>query len=205
MKKISALSKRPGEPPRHVWVSNNLEALQKAVEGYIEAITVSRGDGRDLVIICNEEGKIRNMEYNATICGEDFVGPILIVGVDGEVTVVDYKSTNNASTHAFVRDVYRFGYFFQSGMYGAGVQANLNLPKLPRFIFIAQEKKPPYSINRIELPEDVILLGYDKFRELIGLYHDCKESGLYFGYNGMFNDLNEAYILEWAKESDEVE
>lgn len=84
MKKISALSKRPGEPPRHVWVSNNLEALQKAVEGYIEAITVSRGDGRDLVIICNEEGKIRNMEYNATICGEDFVGPILIVGVDGE-------------------------------------------------------------------------------------------------------------------------
>lgn len=84
MKKISALSKRPGEPPRHVWVSNNLEALQKAFEGYIEAITVSRGDGRDLVIICNEEGKLRGMAHNVTICGEDFVGPILIVGVDGE-------------------------------------------------------------------------------------------------------------------------
>lgn len=84
MKKISALSKRPGEPPRHVWVSNNLEALQKAVEGYIEAITVSRGDGRDLVIICNEEGKIRGMAHNVTIYGEDFVGPILVVGVDGE-------------------------------------------------------------------------------------------------------------------------
>ena len=36
MKKISALSKRPGEPPRHVWVSNNLEALQKAVDEYDE-------------------------------------------------------------------------------------------------------------------------------------------------------------------------
>ncbi len=84
MKKISALSKRPGEPPRHVWVSNNLEAMQKAVEGYIEAITVSRGDGRDLVIICNEEGKLRGMAQNVTIYGEDFVGPILVVGVDGE-------------------------------------------------------------------------------------------------------------------------
>lgn len=84
MKKISALSKRPGEPPRHVWVSNNLEALQKAVEGYIEAITVSRGDGRDLVIICNEEGKLRGMAHNVKIYGEDFVGPILVVGVDGE-------------------------------------------------------------------------------------------------------------------------
>ena len=82
--KISALSKRPGEPPRHVWVSNNLEAMQKAVEGYIEAITVSRGDGRDLVIICNEEGKLRGMAQNVTIYGEDFVGPILVVGVDGE-------------------------------------------------------------------------------------------------------------------------
>ena len=84
MKKISALSKRPGEPPRHVWVSNNLEALQKAVEGYIETITVSRGDGRDLVIICNEEGKLKDKPYNCNIAGYDLVGPILIVGVDGE-------------------------------------------------------------------------------------------------------------------------
>lgn len=78
MKKISALSKRPGEPPRHVWVSNNLEALQKAVEGYIEAITVSRGDGRDLVIICNEEGKLRGMAHNVTIYGEDFAEKITL-------------------------------------------------------------------------------------------------------------------------------
>ena len=36
---ISALLKRPGDIPRHVNVSNSLEALQKNVEGYFETIS----------------------------------------------------------------------------------------------------------------------------------------------------------------------
>ena len=79
MSMISALLKRPGEIPRHVNVSNSLEALQKNVEGYIEVITLAE----DLVIICNEEGLIKDMPYNCEICGFDFVGPILIVGRKG--------------------------------------------------------------------------------------------------------------------------
>lgn len=73
--KISALVKRPGCPPRHVWVSNSLEALQRAVEGYIECIT--RGE---FVVICDEEGLIKGKEYNCTIFGYHFVGDIVIVG-----------------------------------------------------------------------------------------------------------------------------
>lgn len=125
--------------------------------------------------------------------------------IDGEPVIIDYKTTNNAATHQFVRDIYRYGYHFQSGMYGEGVRINLGLDKLPRFIFIAQEKKPPFSINRIELPEDVIQLGYDKFREFIGIYHDCKEADWWYGYNGMYNEPNEAYLLEWVKNDDDAE
>ena len=77
---ISALVKRPGEPPRHVNVSNSLEALQKNVGGYIETVTLAR----DLVVICNEEGRLLDLPYNCTICGVDFVGPILMVGVKGD-------------------------------------------------------------------------------------------------------------------------
>lgn len=77
---ISALVKRPGEPPRHVNVSNSLETLQKNVGGYIEAVTIAT----DLVIICNEEGLLRGLPYNCSICGVDFVGTILMVGRDGE-------------------------------------------------------------------------------------------------------------------------
>ena len=86
---ISALVKRPGEIPHHVNISNSLEALQKNVEGYIETVTLAE----DLVIICNEEGKIRDLPYNCTICGEDLVGTILMVGVvtneDGEQDFAD--------------------------------------------------------------------------------------------------------------------
>ena len=77
---ISALVKRPGEPPRHVNVSNSLEAFQKNVGGYIETVTLAR----DLVIICNEEGLLLDLPYNCTIRGVDFVGPILMVGVKGD-------------------------------------------------------------------------------------------------------------------------
>lgn len=123
--------------------------------------------------------------------------------VDGEITIVDYKSTANAATHAFVRDIYKHGYHFQTGMYGAGVQACLGLDKLPRFVFIAQEKKPPYSINRIEATEDVIQLGYDKFREFIGIYHECKVTDCWYGYNGVTGLSNEAYLLEWVRNGDD--
>lgn len=122
--------------------------------------------------------------------------------IDGEPVIVDYKTTSNADTFHFVRDIYKYGYHFQSAMYGEGVRINRKLSKLPRFIFIAQEKKPPFAINRIELPEDVIQLGYDKFREFIGMYHDCKETDYWFGYTGLYNEANEAYLLEWVKDGD---
>ncbi len=77
---ISVLVKRPGEIPRHVNVSNSLEALQKNVGGYIETVTLAT----DLVIICNEEGRLQGLPKNCRICGADFVGTILIAGRDGD-------------------------------------------------------------------------------------------------------------------------
>ena len=43
-------------------IPNTLRALQEAVGGYIETVTLNNG----LVLICNEEGKIRDMPYNFT-------------------------------------------------------------------------------------------------------------------------------------------
>ena len=75
---ISVLVKRPGEIPRHVNVSNSLEALQKNVGGYIETVTLAT----DLVIICNEEGLLRDLPENCRIRGYMFVGTIVICGRD---------------------------------------------------------------------------------------------------------------------------
>ena len=88
--KIRVLSKRPGQPPRSVWMANSLENFQTAVGGYIETVTLAE----DLVIICNEEGRLKGLPYNCTICGVSFVGDIILAGVKGEEFAdlpVDYK------------------------------------------------------------------------------------------------------------------
>lgn len=80
MEKIRVITKQPGEIPRSVWMSPELENLQAYVGGFIEMFSVAS----DCVIICNEEGKLLGFPYNCTICGEDFVGPIIFAGVSGE-------------------------------------------------------------------------------------------------------------------------
>ena len=77
---MKVFAKRPGEPWQETEIENTLEALQEFVQGYIETITLFENG----VIICNEEGRIRNLPHNTNICGCDFVGNILFVGTDGE-------------------------------------------------------------------------------------------------------------------------
>lgn len=78
-KKIFVWVKRPGEEPKHVWVSNSLKALQKNVGGYIETATFG-----NLVVICNEEGRNMGLPRNCGIAGTDFVGTIILAGVKGD-------------------------------------------------------------------------------------------------------------------------
>ena len=74
------IRKDPGQPPELVVMENTLEALQQAVGGYIETVTFSP----DAAIICNEEGRLQGLPYNCDFLGISFVGPILVVGIDGD-------------------------------------------------------------------------------------------------------------------------
>lgn len=87
MNKIKVLIKRPGEPPRSVWISDTLENLQRTVGGYIEIVTLQRG----LVVICDEEGRLKGKPYNCTVRGVSFVGDIVIAGQKGE-ELADYPT-----------------------------------------------------------------------------------------------------------------
>ena len=65
-------------------IENTLEALQAAVDGYIETVRLVPGRA---VMIVNEEGLLREMAPNAIAslaAGTQIVGPALVVGVDGE-------------------------------------------------------------------------------------------------------------------------
>ena len=102
--------------------------------------------------------------------------------------VVDVKSTADASTESFIRSAINYGYDFQAAMYSEGVEKNIG--KKPLFVFIAVEKDPPFSVNILQADELMLRRGYDLFREYIGIYHDCKTSGNWYGYLGKLNQIN---------------
>ena len=113
--------------------------------------------------------------------------------------IVDFKTTENAETEAFIKSAIKYGYDFQSAMYSKGVEVNTG--KKPLFVFIAIEKKPPYAINILQADELFIRRGYDLFREYIGIYHDCKTTDNWWGYLGRYNQINNLALPSYlAKE-----
>ena len=90
---MRVLIKEPEKAARFEEIENELAALQEAVGGYIETVTLFT----DLVIICDEEGKLKGAPYNCEICGFDFVGTVLLVGVRrDEFTDVPFPDENQA-------------------------------------------------------------------------------------------------------------
>lgn len=77
----------PMRRPREAEIKNDLEELQKIVDGYIEAVTLSDG----VVMICNEEGKCRDdLIPNRPLRNEEgkivdiICGTFIVCGVSGE-------------------------------------------------------------------------------------------------------------------------
>lgn len=78
---MRVLLKQPSDDKfRQIVVPNDLDTLQEIVGGYIEQVTLAM----DTALICNEEGRIIGQDPNCVYMGKAFVGPILIVGIDGE-------------------------------------------------------------------------------------------------------------------------
>ena len=76
--RIRAVYKAPGKLPVTIEVENELEALQRAVGGYLEPIRIAT----NAYILCDEEGTVKGLPYNATIFNVNFIGPILFVGTE---------------------------------------------------------------------------------------------------------------------------
>ena len=79
---MKVLIKEPGKPWVTAEVENTLEALQSAVGGYIETLTIAADE--PLVLIMDEEGRLNDKPYNMTIGGVDLVGTLLLCGKDGD-------------------------------------------------------------------------------------------------------------------------
>jgi len=105
-----------------------------------------------------------------------------ITKYNGMPIIVDYKTADSCEDGHFERSARKYGYQFQAGMYCEGVFQNTL--EEHGFAFVAQEKTEPYAVRVYICDPEWIRRGYDKFRELIGIYHECKQTGNWYGYEG---------------------
>jgi len=138
---------------------------------------------------------------------DDLTGELCKVRLDclstvtGEPVIVDYKTAADASTEAFIRAAINYGYDFQAAMYCEAVKQTTG--KNPRFVFIVQEKTEPYAVNILQADELLVKHGYDIYRELLGIYHECKTTGNWYGYLGAYGVINNLALPAWlAKEAE---
>ena len=111
--------------------------------------------------------------------------------------VVDYKTTQCAETNRFNSDMWKLGYYMQAAMYTEGVMHAKKLRKRPGFLFVAQEKKAPYSVNVIEVSEEVMNAGVAKLHQLLDKLHACSVIDQFPGY---VQDVpNDAFVPTWME------
>lgn len=72
--------------------------------------------------------------------------------------IVDLKTTEDASPRAFQRSVLAYRYHVQVAWYRAVIAGAVDI-RLPRWVFIALEKSPPYAVGIYRLSDEFIAAG----------------------------------------------
>ena len=112
---------------------------------------------------------------------------------DDGSTIVDLKTTTDASYRGFLRSISNFRYHVQAGWYMNGLeQATGTRPE--RFIFIAVEKTAPYGIGVYEADLYMTVNGYDQSRIDLKKIAKWKEEESYPNY---CTDIQQSSLPSW--------
>lgn len=105
-KKIRILYKEIGKEPQIMFIDNTLEAKQKLVGGLIEVVPYE-----DVLIICNEEGKLLNMPPNLVFEYDYIAGNCFVIGDDYKNA--DFKSLTDEEILKYREDLKKCSFNFK--------------------------------------------------------------------------------------------
>ena len=105
-KKIRILYKEVGKEPQIMFIDNTLEAKQKLVGGLIEVVPYE-----DVLIICNEEGKLLNMPPNLVFEYDYIAGNCFVIGDDYKNA--DFKSLTDEEILKYREDLKKYSFKFK--------------------------------------------------------------------------------------------
>lgn len=99
----------------------------------------------------------------------------------GRLTIVEYKTTVDASPEAFNRTVFKLGYHIACAFALAGAKA-LKLDQEPEYVIVAQEKTPPYEVSVHQLDHESTNYSHQQMQKAIAIFQRCMETGKWPGY-----------------------
>ena len=92
-----------------------------------------------------------------------------------EGIVLDLKTTDSVDPELFTKKVVSLGYDFQAAYYARAAEVAYGKPF--KFIFVAVERKAPYTVDLFEVTPDMMQEGLYKVEKALKLYAECDASG----------------------------
>ena len=115
-----------------------------------------------------------------------------LLTMDGTI-IVDLKTTQDSSQEEFARKFMSLGYWMQAAHYLKTAQ-KAGVP-VKRFIFIAVESSPPYSVAMYELDEASLDKAFRIRQHLLETLANCIATGKYPSHSKGINALTMPYWL----------
>jgi len=115
---------------------------------------------------------------------------------DGDHGVIlDLKSVRSAEIHAFTSACMSYGYAREAGMYIEGFNA-VSSVKVDAFVFICQEKDPPYRVEVFTMEDLFIEYGQKEFHRLIAIEAECRKNNFWPNYK--YEEMRTLYLPNYA-------
>ena len=120
--------------------------------------------------------------------------------IGGQWICIDYKNTENADSEEFMKQAIKLMYDLQASYYKDQLDKITGEEHL--FVFIAQEKKPPYAVNVLQANDYFLKSGRDMYRTYLNLMAECEKTGEWYGY--MRDEINVLGLPNWLQKQYEV-
>lgn len=177
--KSHQLGRVPVLPAQYKMISDMAEALQPFLVDLPEARREVTGIYRDAGVLC----RVRF----------DFLPH------DPAAPIYDYKTTTDATPQAFARAAWRYGYDLQAAWY-ARAHKVLRGYAPGGFIFIAQEKAPPYAVTLHRLTDGAYEYAERRCDEALTTWGRCLRLNDWPSYEPIIHEIT---APPWSFDRDE--
>lgn len=109
-------------------------------------------------------------------------------------TIIDLKTTEDASDRAFQSSMMKFGYHIQTAFYLRGLSQVLGTP-LTDFVHVAVEKTPPYALACYVLDDATIERANEIIDRALDEFAACQAKDIWPGYT---TELIATNLPHWA-------